>query len=94
MHVRSKSDALFSYQPPFNLMAFLVLWPLSYVVSPRMLHTANVFMIKLTVSVPGHFPFDLSRLTSPRSFNVQFITDERLSLTVMAIGNSLSQFLS
>ncbi|KAF9777364.1 hypothetical protein BJ322DRAFT_465771 [Thelephora terrestris] len=44
----SKSDALFSYQLPFNLLAFLVLWPLSYVLSPRKLHSANVFMIKLT----------------------------------------------
>jgi len=44
----SKPDALFSYQPPFNLMAFLVLWPMRFVVSPRRLHSANVFMIKLT----------------------------------------------
>jgi len=44
----SKSDPLFSYQPPFNLLAFLVLWPLSCVVSPRKLHSVNVFMIKLT----------------------------------------------
>ena len=75
IHTRSKSDALFSYQPPFNLVAFLVLWPLSCVVSPRKLHSVNVFMIKLTVSVPVHFPFYHSRLTPPRSFNVQFNTD-------------------
>ncbi|THH27606.1 hypothetical protein EUX98_g6581 [Antrodiella citrinella] len=43
-----KSDALFSYQPPFNLFAFLILWPLSCVLSPRALHTVNVFLIKLT----------------------------------------------
>lgn len=47
---RVKSDALFSYQPPFNLLALAVLWPLSFVVSPRKLHSANVFLIKLTVS--------------------------------------------
>ena len=46
---RVKSDALFSYQPPFNLLALAVLWPLSFVVSPRTLHSANVFLIKLTV---------------------------------------------
>lgn len=45
-----KSDALFSYQPPFNLFAFLILWPLSWVLSPRALHSTNVFLIKLTVS--------------------------------------------
>ncbi|KAI0784198.1 hypothetical protein C8Q75DRAFT_780483 [Abortiporus biennis] len=43
-----KSDALFSYQPPFNLFAFMILWPLSFVLSPRALHTTNVFLIKLT----------------------------------------------
>ncbi|TCD67162.1 hypothetical protein EIP91_000447 [Steccherinum ochraceum] len=43
-----KSDALFSYQPPFNLFAFLILWPLSWVLTPRQLHTVNVFLIKLT----------------------------------------------
>ncbi|OCH84728.1 hypothetical protein OBBRIDRAFT_741085 [Obba rivulosa] len=42
------SDALFSYQPPFNLLAFLILWPLSLVLSPRALHTVNVFLIRLT----------------------------------------------
>ncbi|KAH9856662.1 hypothetical protein C2E23DRAFT_772105 [Lenzites betulinus] len=41
-------DTLFSYQPPFNLFAFMVLWPLSFVLSPRALHSANVFLIKLT----------------------------------------------
>lgn len=44
-----KSDALFSYQPPFNLFAFAILWPASWVLSPRALHTLNVFLIKLTV---------------------------------------------
>ncbi|CCL98789.1 uncharacterized protein FIBRA_00794 [Fibroporia radiculosa] len=43
-----KSDALFSYQPPFNLLAFLILWPLSWVLSARALHSTNVFLIKLT----------------------------------------------
>ena len=45
-----KSDALFSYQPPFNLLAFVILWPSSWVLSPRGLHSLNVFLIKLTVS--------------------------------------------
>ncbi|EIN09997.1 hypothetical protein PUNSTDRAFT_67118 [Punctularia strigosozonata HHB-11173 SS5] len=43
-----KSDALFSYQPPFNLLAFIILWPASFVMSPRTLHSWNVFLIKLT----------------------------------------------
>ncbi|KAF9223526.1 hypothetical protein BS17DRAFT_802561 [Gyrodon lividus] len=43
-----KSDALFSYQPPFNILAFLILKPASYVLSPRALHSANVLLIRLT----------------------------------------------
>ncbi|KAI3610675.1 receptor-activated ca2+-permeable cation channel [Moniliophthora roreri] len=51
MRMRQKSvkaDALFSYQPPFNILAFVVLKPLSWVLSPRALHSVNVFLIKLT----------------------------------------------
>jgi len=43
-----KSDALFSYQPPFNLLAFIVLRPLSWVVTPRSLHRVNVALIRIT----------------------------------------------
>jgi len=43
-----KADALFSYQPPFNLLAFAILKPASWVVSARALHSANVFLIKMT----------------------------------------------
>jgi len=43
-----KSDALVSYQPPFNLLAFAILWPASWVLSPRRLHSANVFLIRVT----------------------------------------------
>lgn len=71
-YIRSKSDALFSYQPPFNLLAFLVLWPLSCVLSPRKLHSVNVFMIKLTVSVPDDFPLDPSDLTTLIRHYIQF----------------------
>ncbi|EJF64813.1 hypothetical protein BD309DRAFT_962257 [Dichomitus squalens] len=46
--IEGVKDALFSYQPPFNMLAFVVLWPLSFVLSPRALHSANVFLIKLT----------------------------------------------
>ncbi|KAJ6577224.1 receptor-activated Ca2+-permeable cation channel [Mycena capillaripes] len=43
-----KANVLFSYQPPFNLLALALLKPLSYFVSPRTLHTFNVLLIKLT----------------------------------------------
>jgi len=44
-----KSDAIFSYLPPLNILAFIFLTPLSYLCSPRTLHTINVFCIRLTV---------------------------------------------
>ncbi|KAG8748125.1 hypothetical protein FRC10_008858 [Ceratobasidium sp. 414] len=43
-----KSDALFSYQPPFNILALLFLYPLSTCLSPRHLHTVNVLLIRIT----------------------------------------------
>jgi len=39
---------LITYQPPFNLLAFVILWPASWVLSPRRLHSANVFLIRAT----------------------------------------------
>ncbi|KAK8869725.1 hypothetical protein IAR55_000293 [Kwoniella newhampshirensis] len=43
-----KSDALFSYLPPINILAFAILVPLSWIRSPRTLHRINVFAIRLT----------------------------------------------
>ncbi|KAH7342007.1 hypothetical protein B0J17DRAFT_746132 [Rhizoctonia solani] len=43
-----KSDALFSYQPPFNILALLFLYPLSTCLSARHLHTVNVLLIRIT----------------------------------------------
>ncbi|KAG8925536.1 hypothetical protein FRC01_010038 [Tulasnella sp. 417] len=43
-----KADALFSYQPPLNLFAFIVMLPLSYILSKRWFHKVNVFMIRVT----------------------------------------------
>lgn len=43
-----KTEALFSYQPPFNILAFLILKPASWFLSPRALHSVNVFLIRVT----------------------------------------------
>jgi hypothetical protein len=43
-----KSDALFSYQAPINLVALLIMFPASYLLSPRWFHKVNVFMIRMT----------------------------------------------
>ena len=53
-----KSDAIFAYQPPFNVLALCLLLPLKFFVSPRWFHKINVTGIRvlnapllLTVSV-------------------------------------------
>ncbi|WVQ93018.1 hypothetical protein IAU59_000081 [Kwoniella sp. CBS 9459] len=43
-----KADAVFSYQLPFNLVAVVVMWPMSYILGPRWFHKVNVFMIRAT----------------------------------------------
>lgn len=50
-----KTDALFSYFPPINILAFAILVPLSWTVSARTLHRINVFAIRLTVSLYSSF---------------------------------------
>lgn len=42
-----KSDAIFAYQPPFNILALFVLVPLRWVVSPRWFHKVHVFFVRL-----------------------------------------------
>jgi len=46
-----KSDAIFAYQPPFNILALLVLVPLKFVASPRWFHKIHVFSVRL-LSLP------------------------------------------
>lgn len=42
-----KSDAIFAYRPPFNVIALLILLPLKVLLSPRWFHTVNVAMIRI-----------------------------------------------
>ncbi|KAK4166789.1 putative calcium channel [Cladorrhinum sp. PSN259] len=42
-----KGDAIFAYQPPFNILAFLVLVPLKFCVSPRWFHKIHVTSVRL-----------------------------------------------
>jgi len=46
-----KSDAIFSYQPPFNILALFVLLPLKFVLSPRWFHKINVTAVR-TINAP------------------------------------------
>ena len=42
-----KSDAVFSYPPPFNLLALALLLPLKFVVSPRIFHSIHVAAVRV-----------------------------------------------
>ncbi|KAH7364611.1 hypothetical protein BKA65DRAFT_142036 [Rhexocercosporidium sp. MPI-PUGE-AT-0058] len=42
-----KSDAIFAYQPPFNILALLLLTPLTYVLTPRWFHKVNVAVVRI-----------------------------------------------
>ncbi|RDA87336.1 hypothetical protein CP532_2613 [Ophiocordyceps camponoti-leonardi (nom. inval.)] len=46
-----KADAIFAYQPPFNLLAVFILLPLKFVVGPRWFHKIHVAMVRL-VNLP------------------------------------------
>lgn len=42
-----KSDTLFAYRPPFNVLALIVLLPLKFMTSPRWFHKINVTAIRV-----------------------------------------------
>ncbi|KAK5990476.1 Calcium channel YVC1-like protein [Cladobotryum mycophilum] len=46
-----KADAIFAYQPPFNLVAVFLLLPLKFIVSPRWFHKIHVATVRL-VNLP------------------------------------------
>jgi hypothetical protein len=46
-----KSDAIFAYQPPFNILAVFVLLPMKFVVSPRWFHKIHVATVR-TINLP------------------------------------------
>ena len=41
-----KSDAVFAYQPPFNILAVFLLLPLKFVVTPRWFHKIHVASVR------------------------------------------------
>jgi hypothetical protein len=58
-----KSDAIFAYRPPFNILAFLILVPLRFVVSKRWFHKIHV-----TAARTLNLPFLLAVNTYERKF--------------------------
>lgn len=43
-----KSDAIFAYQPPLNILAVIILLPLKLIASPRWFHKVNVTAVRVT----------------------------------------------
>jgi hypothetical protein len=46
-----KSDAIFAYWPPFNILALLIMLPLKYILGPRYFHKTNVLVVR-TINAP------------------------------------------
>lgn len=42
-----KSDSLFAYRPPFNLVAFIILLPLKFLLTPRWFHKINITAVRI-----------------------------------------------
>ncbi|KAJ9092239.1 hypothetical protein QFC19_008776 [Naganishia cerealis] len=47
-----KGDSVFSYQLPFNLLAVVTMWPLSFVLSPRWFHKVNGMQRSMALAEP------------------------------------------
>jgi hypothetical protein len=46
-----KSDAIFAYRPPFNILALVLLLPLKFILTPRYFHKLNVALVR-TLNAP------------------------------------------
>ncbi|KAF7191608.1 Calcium channel YVC1 [Pseudocercospora fuligena] len=42
-----KSDSLFAYRPPTNVLAFLILLPLKFMLTPRWFHKVNITAVRI-----------------------------------------------
>ena len=68
-----KSDSLFAYRPPFNVLALITLLPMKWILSPRWFHKVNITAIRvlnapilLLVSLyERRFLWKRSRLVTP-----------------------------
>ena len=53
-----KSDAIFAYMPPFNIIALVVMLPLKFMLNDRQFHKVNVFATR-TLNAPLLFLISL-----------------------------------
>ncbi|GAA6001914.1 hypothetical protein JCM10207_002377 [Rhodosporidiobolus poonsookiae] len=76
-----KSNSLFDYVPPLNIIALCIMWPLSHFLSPRWFHKVNVFATR-TLSLPIllFIAFYERQLTSD-ALIVDWLTRAKVALT-------------
>ncbi|ORY85328.1 Saccharopine dehydrogenase-domain-containing protein [Leucosporidium creatinivorum] len=88
-----KSDSLFDYFPPLNLLALCIMWPISHVTSPRWFHKINVATCRL-LSMPILLLIALyERQSSPNSPIRAWFSDLRVRMT-QALPSRWTQKLS
>ncbi|GAA6032822.1 hypothetical protein JCM8097_000813 [Rhodosporidiobolus ruineniae] len=76
-----KSNSLFDYVPPFNLVALVILWPLSHFLSPRWFHKVNVFATR-TLSLPILLLIALyERQSAPEALVAEWLVRMRVAIT-------------
>ncbi|KAH7034990.1 uncharacterized protein B0I36DRAFT_317374 [Microdochium trichocladiopsis] len=72
-----KADAIFAYQPPFNLIALFVYVPLKFMVTPRWFHKIHVATVRL-VNLPVLLLIHVleRRLLWPNSTSTEELSDQ------------------
>ncbi|EOR01157.1 hypothetical protein E3P92_01765 [Wallemia ichthyophaga] len=87
-----KSDALFGYQPPLNIFAWLVMAPARWILSPRWFHKFNVFMVRATAA-PILLIISLYERYEPETLRSVLPFYKRIQAMADKIGESLPRKL-
>lgn len=87
-----KSDALFGYQPPLNIFAWLIMTPAKWILSPRWFHKFNVFMVRATAA-PILLIVTLYERYEPETVKSFLPFYKRIQIIADKIGDSLPRKL-
>lgn len=87
-----KSDALFGYQPPLNIFAWLVMAPAKWILTPRWFHKINVFMVRATAA-PILLIISLYERYEPETLRSVLPFYKRIQAMADKIGDSLPRKL-
>ncbi|TIB78349.1 hypothetical protein E3Q22_02646 [Wallemia mellicola] len=87
-----KSDALFGYQPPLNIFAWLIMTPAKWILTPRWFHKINVFMVRATAA-PILLFISLYERYEPETLRSVLPFYKRIQAIADKIGDSLPRKL-